>query len=101
LPLSPWEVNVGGSLLGVLDDVSFGSATVTLQPGDTLVLYTDGAVEARREGEMFGTEGVRAAVGSAPSGAAAVAEAIERAVLEYTGGSMSDDLAALVVHAAG
>jgi sigma-B regulation protein RsbU (phosphoserine phosphatase) len=93
------EVSVGGSLLGVFDDVSIGSALITLGPGETLVLFTDGAVEARREGVMFGIEGVRAAVQAAPLGAAAVAAAVERAVLAHTGGSISDDLAALVIHA--
>jgi serine phosphatase RsbU (regulator of sigma subunit) len=92
------EIHVGGSLLGVLEDAPVGAASVTLDPGDTLVLYTDGAVEARREGVMFGIEGLRGAVSAAPVGAAPVAAAIEAAVLEHTGGVVSDDLAALVIH---
>ncbi len=92
------EVAVGGSLLGVFDDAPMGSALVTLDAGDTLVLYTDGAIEARRDDVMFGMEGVKAAIESAPEGATEVAEAIEAAVLEHTGGTVSDDLAALVFH---
>ena len=91
------EVPVGGSLLGVFEDASIGTASVTLEPGDTLVLYTDGAIEARRDGVMFGAEGLAAAVAGAAPGAAAVADAIESAVLLHTGGIVSDDLAALVV----
>jgi len=93
------EVRVGGSLLGVLDEVEVGAATVVLEPGDTLVLFTDGVVEARRAGAMFDDEGVRAAMAAAPAGAAAMASAIETAVLQHTGGIVSDDLAVLVVHA--
>jgi serine phosphatase RsbU (regulator of sigma subunit) len=93
------EIRVGGSLLGVLDDIDVGSTTVALDPGDTLVLYTDGVVEARRAGAMFDDEGVRATMASAPAGAAAMASAIETAVLQHTGGIVSDDLAVLVVHA--
>jgi hypothetical protein len=38
---------------------------------------------------------------SGPSGAAALAEALEAAVLEHTGGVVSDDLALLVLQATG
>lgn len=91
------EVDVGGSLLGVFEDLAFGSTTVTLAPGDTLVLYTDGFIEARRDGVMFGAAGLTRAIAAAPAGAAAMAAAVEAAVLEHTGGVVSDDLAALVV----
>ena len=93
------EIGVGGSLLGVLDDVAFGSAVVTLDPGDTLVLYTDGVVEARRRGAMFGIDGIREAIAFSTGDAADLAHAIERSVLDHTGGVVSDDLAALVVRA--
>ncbi len=92
------EIAVGGTLLGVFEDAPIASSSVTLEPGDTLVLYTDGAVEARRDDAMFGSEGLLAAVAGAAPGAAAVADAIESAVLEHTGGIVSDDLAALVVY---
>ncbi len=91
------ELPVGGSLLGVFGEAGIGHRLVTLEKGDTLVLYTDGAMEARRDGVMFGTEGVMAAIGAAPDTAAGVTGAIERAVLDHTGGVISDDLAALAV----
>jgi serine phosphatase RsbU (regulator of sigma subunit)/anti-sigma regulatory factor (Ser/Thr protein kinase) len=91
------EIPVGGSLLGVLHDVEFGSATVALDPGDALVMFTDGVIEARRGQVMFGTEGVRAVLAAAPGGAGALASAIEEAVLSHTGGVVTDDLAVLVI----
>ncbi|MCF2533433.1 SpoIIE family protein phosphatase [Yinghuangia soli] len=36
-----------GILLGALDDASYEDAELTLRPGDTLLLYTDGLVERR------------------------------------------------------
>jgi serine phosphatase RsbU (regulator of sigma subunit) len=36
-----------GRLLGALADTAFGSATLTLDPGDVLLLYTDGLLERR------------------------------------------------------
>ncbi|MEA2902503.1 MAG: hypothetical protein QOH36_2390 [Actinomycetota bacterium] len=91
------EVAVGGSLLGVLPDVPVGIRTVTLGRGDTLVLYTDGAIEARRDGVMFGVERLADVVGAAPTGAQALADAVEEAVVAHVGGTMTDDLAVLVV----
>ncbi len=42
---------------GILADAAFPSATVQLQPGDTLVLFTDGITEAEAaNGEEFGEE---------------------------------------------
>jgi serine phosphatase RsbU (regulator of sigma subunit)/anti-sigma regulatory factor (Ser/Thr protein kinase) len=95
------EIAVGGSLLGVFEGVRFGAASVTLEAGDTLVFFTDGVIEARRGLEMFGTEGVCSALESGPAAAAPLAQAIERAVLDHTGGVISDDLAILVIQGAG
>jgi serine phosphatase RsbU (regulator of sigma subunit) len=36
-----------GRLLGGLPDTAFGSATLTLDPGDVLLMYTDGLLERR------------------------------------------------------
>lgn len=95
------EIPVGGSLLGVLDDVGFGAGHVALDAGDTLVFFTDGVIEARRDRVMFGTEGVRAAMAEGPAGAADLAHAIEAAVVNHTGGVVSDDLAILVLQGTG
>jgi serine phosphatase RsbU (regulator of sigma subunit) len=74
---------------------------LTLEAGDTLVFFTDGVIEARRDRVMFGTEGVRAALSDGPAGAGPLAKAIEDAVLNHTGGVVSDDLAILVVQGLG
>jgi phosphoserine phosphatase RsbU/P len=95
------EIPLGGSLLGVFPEAGFGHRVVTLEVGDTLVLYTDGAVEARRDGVTFGLEGVMATIAAAPDTAAGVTAAIEQAVLDHTGGVVSDDLAALAVRVTG
>jgi phosphoserine phosphatase RsbU/P len=49
-----------GRVLGVLPDAGFGEAPrCRLDPGDVLLLYTDGATEARTpEGEFLGEEGL-------------------------------------------
>ena len=41
--------------LGIIEDCDYQETVVTLKPGDTVVLYTDGIVEAMNEaGDMYG-----------------------------------------------
>lgn len=52
-------VGVRGMLVGALPEARFGACTVDLEPGETLLLYTDGLTEARPDGrEIFGEENV-------------------------------------------
>ena len=44
----------GGLALGVEEGVAFKSATTRLEPGDLLILYSDGVTEAPRHGRPFG-----------------------------------------------
>jgi serine phosphatase RsbU (regulator of sigma subunit) len=50
-----------GLLLGMQEDGGYEQQTVLLEPGDTLVLYTDGVMDAADpDGRLFGADGVRA-----------------------------------------
>ena len=93
-------VGTHGTLLGVVPDPDMRAEVVTLQPGDMLVLYTDGVTEVRRRGrEVFGSPQLEALLGSLsgePS-AARVAERIEDAVLTAAGGPPRDDLAVIAL----
>jgi sigma-B regulation protein RsbU (phosphoserine phosphatase) len=49
----------GGTVIGLLPGVRYNRAQVEIHPGDVLVLYTDGVVEASNAaGEMYGVEGL-------------------------------------------
>lgn len=54
----------GGSLLGCLPTFKPGEASARLGPGETLVLYTDGLIECRRDGELFGARRFEQALGA-------------------------------------
>jgi sigma-B regulation protein RsbU (phosphoserine phosphatase) len=94
-------VPVGGTVLGVLDEPDVGSAAVALGAGDGLVVFTDGAVQARAGGRPFGLEGVLAAVSGAPDRAQATADALVAAVRDHVTDELDDDVAALVLRVAG
>ena len=92
------RVVVGGGLLGVFADVEVASVRLRLDPGDTATLITDGVVEARRATEMFDVDGVERVLAAGVSSAVATVSALEEAVVEHAGGSLSDDMAAVVLH---
>ncbi|MDH6225845.1 MULTISPECIES: PP2C family protein-serine/threonine phosphatase [Streptomyces] len=52
----------GGMLIGALPEARFRSRTVVLAPGEVLLLYTDGLIEARagEDRQMIGDEGLAA-----------------------------------------
>jgi len=50
------EVGLPGSLLGALEKPQWSPVRFAVSPGEELAVYTDGVVEARRDGERFGRE---------------------------------------------
>ena len=93
------EQALGGSpLLGVFPDVDVQTRRLHLGAGDTLVLVTDGVLQARAGDHEFDVEGLDRVVAGGVTSAAAVVSGIEAAVLDHTGGRLDDDMAALVLH---
>lgn len=51
------ELLAQGYMLGIMPEEVYNEREVALEPGDKLLFYTDGLVEARNEiGELFGTQ---------------------------------------------
>lgn len=97
------EVGEPGKALGVFPELDLEDHYMHLVPGDVLMLYTDGVIEARSpDGTFFGDERLQSLLGScAGLDAAAIAERIREAVLEHKGGDPSDDVAILVLRVTG
>ena len=88
-------VGTPGPLLGVVDEPSWPRVTVALDPGDQVVMYTDGVIEAQRNGgERFGTERLRQGLAGCVTPDHAV-ERVRGALWEF-GARARDDDAALV-----
>ena len=57
------EVAENGMLLAAVDNATYESKSIPLKPGDRLLLYTDGIVEARNgTGQLFGDKSPSAAL---------------------------------------
>jgi sigma-B regulation protein RsbU (phosphoserine phosphatase) len=90
----------GGVALGVLPDARYDDRPVALEPGDVLVLYTDGVSEAESpSGELFGTQRIEQVMARlADRGAKDILEGLVESVHEWTGErGPSDDLTLLVL----
>jgi sigma-B regulation protein RsbU (phosphoserine phosphatase) len=89
------ELNVGGIVLGMMEQVQFETATVHLDPGDSVLLYTDGITEAMNEKEEeFSESGVLECLREASTKpAAAVIELIISRAKTFSGSEIrSDDM---------
>jgi serine phosphatase RsbU (regulator of sigma subunit) len=93
------EVVVHGTLLGLFPDVHLEEREIVLAPGDIMVAYTDGVIEARDPtGTFFGSEGLARTLSANPGGhAAMVARRVELAVTEHQAGGAPDDMAIIVL----
>lgn len=77
-----------GPLLGFMPDPPLGRAMIALGPGDLLLLFTDGIIDAHRQGEE-------------PFGEARLIEALARADAEDAGGVLAEIDAAVRAFAPG
>lgn len=88
-----------GRLLGILPEASVGDETMVLEPGDALICYTDGVIEAHgRGGQQFGEHRLVDVIADAQGrSAAGIARRIERAVVDFRAPGYGDDLAVVVM----
>jgi serine phosphatase RsbU (regulator of sigma subunit) len=92
------EVDVEGTVLGVVPAAEYPTSTIQLTPGDQLVLYTDGIEEARGENGFYGLDRLLDLVSQyAGVGPDVVCAAIEQDVVEHLDGRPHDDIAVLSV----
>jgi PAS domain S-box-containing protein len=83
-----------GTLLGVVPDPTLYDVAVDLAPGDSLVFYTDGVTEAGAPHNLMTDADLAAIVERCDcDGAATLAECLEAAAVEASGGDPHDDIA--------
>jgi serine phosphatase RsbU (regulator of sigma subunit) len=91
------ECHIAGTLLGITEAPGFADAEAMLGPGDALVLYTDGLIEARSPEGVLGEERVREMLArEAGSTADELASRLEALAEGFTRLRRRDDLALLI-----
>jgi len=94
---APVPLGVRGLALGIAGFQAYEVERVQLEPGDAAVLFTDGLLEARRDGELYGEARLDA---SLARHASLPAEQLAVAVVEDCrayGGDLTDDCAVVVL----
>jgi sigma-B regulation protein RsbU (phosphoserine phosphatase) len=96
-----YQTTEGGTLIGILAEPRLVTRTISLRPGDTLILYSDGLTEARtRTGPRYGEEALREFAQSlGATTAAAVVDAF--AGLLTTFAEVDDDVAVIALTVGG
>jgi serine phosphatase RsbU (regulator of sigma subunit) len=92
-------LEVGGLPLGIRSNISYETASLELKPGEVLIFFTDGVVEAFNEsGEEFGNERWLSAIRNLPDWDAQQSlQFLMKRVDEFVGATrQSDDITCLV-----
>jgi phosphoserine phosphatase RsbU/P len=94
------RLEVGGPIVGLFETATYDEETVTMAPGDTLIVFSDGVSEAMSAtGEEYGESRI-VTVGEKQTGAAPseLLQALFADVRAFTRGApQSDDITALVL----
>jgi sigma-B regulation protein RsbU (phosphoserine phosphatase) len=91
-------LDTAGLPLGLFPDSAYEEGTLQLHPGDTVIAYTDGVVEAvNQSGQEWGGQGIRkAAVESKAKDANELVDAIFTSLDEFSRGRQTDDATIIV-----
>ena len=92
------RLECGGLVLGPLREVEFEECEIEFNPGDRLLLFTDGVTEAMNDaGEEFGDDRlIQVAIESRQLDANRARDAVMAAVSEFSGGDFSDDVTLVI-----
>ena len=92
------RLRIGGPPLGILGQASYASSSVTLAPGDLLLIYTDGVTEAANgASDQFGDERLeRVLRDSSTESVAGVCASVLAAVTAFEDGQPQNDDITLV-----
>lgn len=94
------RLETGGPVLGLFSEACFEEEDIQLEPGDTLVAFSDGITDAENSaGELFGDSGLVSSIESSRSlEPSIILERLFESIRQFTGGApQSDDMTALVL----
>jgi phosphoserine phosphatase RsbU/P len=86
-----------GTIAGAFDGEAWPAATVELVPGDVLVFYTDGVLDAVGEHDRFGEERLRATLRELEGSVEERLAGLHAALEAFQRGPQSDDTTVLVM----
>ncbi len=87
-----------GLPIGAFKDADYIDAEGKIELKGYLLLYTDGLIDAKRDGKIFGEEGLETVIAERKGASSSeLSEAATRAAKEFGGGKLHDDVAVVVL----
>jgi|GEM_PF-2636942 len=93
-------LEIPGTAAGIIPNVTYETRRISLNYGDSILMYTDGVTDARRNSEFFSQDRLAAqipAVCPDGCGASSLVSQIREAVFSFAEGKVHDDIALLAV----
>nr|MBA3384355.1 SpoIIE family protein phosphatase [Actinomycetota bacterium] len=91
-------IEARGLALGVDSGIEYEETRAELEPGGSVVLYTDGVIEARRAAEFYGQDRLDALLARRHTRPAVdIAGSVIHSARQFTGGELLDDCAVVVL----
>ncbi|HEU4540208.1 MAG TPA: GAF domain-containing SpoIIE family protein phosphatase [Jiangellaceae bacterium] len=90
-------VTASGTIIGSFEDQKFSTTTITLEPGETILFYSDGMTDLPTGEGWLGVEGVSRALQGQPLRSAQDAVDMLRKVIAGNDQALRDDLVVLAV----
>ncbi len=92
------QMTAVGMPLGIVANEEYRQMNFQLEPGDTLILFTDGVTEARRGKAFLDVEGLmRLAVEGNQGSLKDMADTIMKGARDFAGGKLTDDASIVLV----
>jgi serine phosphatase RsbU (regulator of sigma subunit) len=91
----PVPLGQPGLLLGLDREAVWSQQTIAIQPGDTLLFYTDGVTDTPGHDDRFGEGRLHAMMAGCPSNPDALVRQIDHALRDFEHGKDGDDIAML------
>jgi PAS domain S-box-containing protein len=93
----PRPVGRTSLVLGAADEIEIFEERIEMTPGDCLVLYTDGVLDAAGETDRFGEDRLMSAIAGPAGSPEERMQKLRAALREFQSGAQRDDIAALAV----
>jgi len=91
------STDAGGTILGVFSDVTFRTCAFHLDPGDAVVVYSDGILDIEIDGRRLDEDGVGKLLAGAPGASAQLLVDRLREQLRGIGRRLRDDVAIMAL----
>lgn len=92
------QIRASGLCLGISDEAEYEKKKVQLQPGDALLLYTDGATDVKDDSNRLQVEGLQQLLlDNAHRSAEEIVRSVTDGIWNFSHGRLTDDIALVVL----